>query len=168
MAVASCTAQRWLNPAVFCICQTSYCAAFIFSEFRVFLWTERHTFQVTIPGIKLLVFLNCGAIHFWRRTRMFRRKQCRRERVRSPVKLKRKKSKRIPFIFNDESTGSCICLRLDLYMSHVNKVQPIRITTIRVEVEACRCISNLRFKSVLFVAFCILSLVTQCAFNMIL
>jgi hypothetical protein len=25
----------------------------------------------------------------------------------------------IPFIFNDESTGSCICLRLDLYMSHV-------------------------------------------------
>jgi hypothetical protein len=29
------------------------------------------------------------------------------------------KSKRIPFIFNDESTGSCICLRLDLYMSHV-------------------------------------------------
>jgi hypothetical protein len=29
--------------------------------------------------------------------------------------------KRIPFIFNDESTGSCICLRLDLYMSHVKK-----------------------------------------------
>jgi hypothetical protein len=29
------------------------------------------------------------------------------------------KSKRIPFIFNDESTGSCICLRLDLYLSHV-------------------------------------------------
>jgi hypothetical protein len=27
--------------------------------------------------------------------------------------------KRIPFIFNDESTGSCICLRLDLYLSHV-------------------------------------------------
>jgi hypothetical protein len=26
------------------------------------------------------------------------------------------KKKRIPFIFNDESTGSCICLRLDLYM----------------------------------------------------
>jgi hypothetical protein len=25
----------------------------------------------------------------------------------------------IPFIFNDEGTGSCICLRLDLYMSHV-------------------------------------------------
>jgi hypothetical protein len=32
-----------------------------------------------------------------------------------------KKSKRIPFIFNDESTGSCIRLRLDLYMSHVKK-----------------------------------------------
>jgi hypothetical protein len=31
------------------------------------------------------------------------------------------KSKRIPFIFNDESTGSCICIRLDLYMSHVKK-----------------------------------------------
>jgi hypothetical protein len=29
------------------------------------------------------------------------------------------KSKRIPFIFNNESTGSCKCLRLDLYMSHV-------------------------------------------------
>jgi hypothetical protein len=27
--------------------------------------------------------------------------------------------KRIPFIFNDESTGSCICLRLDLYMSYL-------------------------------------------------
>jgi hypothetical protein len=32
-----------------------------------------------------------------------------------------KKSKRIPFIFNDKSTGSCICLRLDLYLSHVKK-----------------------------------------------
>jgi hypothetical protein len=31
-------------------------------------------------------------------------------------------SKRIPSIFSDESTASCICLRLDLYMSHVNKV----------------------------------------------
>jgi hypothetical protein len=31
------------------------------------------------------------------------------------------KNKRIPFIFNDESTGSCICLRLNLYMSHVQK-----------------------------------------------
>jgi hypothetical protein len=30
-----------------------------------------------------------------------------------------KKSKRIPFIFNDKSTGSCVCLRLDLYLSHV-------------------------------------------------
>jgi hypothetical protein len=33
-----------------------------------------------------------------------------------------KKSKCIPSIFNDESTGLCICLRQDLYMSHVNKV----------------------------------------------
>jgi hypothetical protein len=29
------------------------------------------------------------------------------------------KKESIPFIFNDESTGSCICLRLDLHMSHV-------------------------------------------------
>jgi hypothetical protein len=32
-----------------------------------------------------------------------------------------KKSKRVPFIFNDESTGSYICRRVDLYMSHVKK-----------------------------------------------
>jgi hypothetical protein len=31
----------------------------------------------------------------------------------------RKKVNVYPFIFNDESTGSCICLRLDLYMSRV-------------------------------------------------
>jgi hypothetical protein len=31
------------------------------------------------------------------------------------------KGKRIPFIFNDESTGSCMCLRLDLYLSHIKK-----------------------------------------------
>jgi hypothetical protein len=31
-----------------------------------------------------------------------------------------KKSK-LPFIFNDENTGSCICLRLDLYMSYIKK-----------------------------------------------
>jgi hypothetical protein len=31
----------------------------------------------------------------------------------------KRKGKRIPFIYNDESTGSCICLRLDLYMSHI-------------------------------------------------
>jgi hypothetical protein len=30
------------------------------------------------------------------------------------------KSKRIPSIFNDESTGSFICLRQHIYMSHVN------------------------------------------------
>jgi hypothetical protein len=38
-----------------------------------------------------------------------------------------KKKKRIPSIFNDESTGSCICLSSLIYMSHVNKVQPIRV-----------------------------------------
>jgi hypothetical protein len=31
----------------------------------------------------------------------------------------KRKSKRVPFIFNDKSTGSCICLRLDLYLSRV-------------------------------------------------
>jgi hypothetical protein len=31
----------------------------------------------------------------------------------------KKKTQSIPFIFNDESTGSCICLRLDIYMSQV-------------------------------------------------
>jgi hypothetical protein len=36
--------------------------------------------------------------------------------------LKTMKKKRIPFIFNDESTGSCIRLRLDLYMSHVKSI----------------------------------------------
>jgi hypothetical protein len=30
-----------------------------------------------------------------------------------------KKKKRIPFIFIDESTGTCTCLRLDLYMSYL-------------------------------------------------
>jgi hypothetical protein len=43
----------------------------------------------------------------------------------TPLESKRQntinKSKRIPFIFNDESTGSCICLGLDLYMSRVKK-----------------------------------------------
>jgi hypothetical protein len=33
------------------------------------------------------------------------------------ISMLKKKSKRIPFIFNDKSTGSCICLRLDLYLS---------------------------------------------------
>jgi hypothetical protein len=37
------------------------------------------------------------------------------------------KSKRIPSIFNDESTDSFIWLRRHIYMSHVNKVQPIRV-----------------------------------------
>jgi hypothetical protein len=41
-----------------------------------------------------------------------------------------KKSKRIPYIFKDESTGSCICLSQHIYMSHVNNVQPIRVNTI--------------------------------------
>jgi hypothetical protein len=42
------------------------------------------------------------------------------------------KSKRIPSIFNDESTGSFICLRRHIYMSHVNKVQLLRVKMIRI------------------------------------
>jgi DNA replication protein DnaD len=37
------------------------------------------------------------------------------------------KSKCTPSIFNDESTESFISLRRHIYMSHVNKVQPIRV-----------------------------------------
>jgi hypothetical protein len=40
---------------------------------------------------------------------------------------KHMKSKRIPSIFNDESTESFISLRRHIYMSHVNKIQPIRV-----------------------------------------
>jgi hypothetical protein len=36
----------------------------------------------------------------------------------------------IPSIFNDESTGSFIYLRRHIYMSHVNKVQLIRVKMI--------------------------------------
>jgi hypothetical protein len=43
-----------------------------------------------------------------------------------------KKSKRIPSIFNDESTGSFIRLRRHIYMSHVSKVQLIRVKMIRI------------------------------------
>jgi hypothetical protein len=45
-----------------------------------------------------------------------------------------KKSKRIHSIFNDESTGSFICLRRHIYMSHVNKVQLIHVKMICVAV----------------------------------
>jgi hypothetical protein len=41
-----------------------------------------------------------------------------------------KKSKLIPSIFNDESTESFICLMRHIYMSHVNKVQPIHVKMI--------------------------------------
>jgi hypothetical protein len=47
-----------------------------------------------------------------------------------PEGLCQQKSKRIPSIFKDGSTGSCICLRSLIYMSHVNKVQPIRVKMI--------------------------------------
>jgi hypothetical protein len=35
------------------------------------------------------------------------------------IRIKYKNAKRIPSIFNDESTGSFICLRRHIYMSHV-------------------------------------------------
>jgi hypothetical protein len=38
-----------------------------------------------------------------------------------------KNNKLITSIFSDESTGTFICLRRHIYMSHVNEVQPIRI-----------------------------------------
>jgi hypothetical protein len=51
---------------------------------------------------------------------------------RNNIRRLRKKRKSIPSIFKDESTGSCICLRSLIYMSHVNKVQPIRVKRIRI------------------------------------
>jgi hypothetical protein len=48
------------------------------------------------------------------------------------IVYKHKKSKRIPSIFKDESTGLFICLRRHIYMSHINKVQLIRVTMIRI------------------------------------
>jgi hypothetical protein len=53
-----------------------------------------------------------------------------------------KKSKRIPSIFNDESTGSFICLRRHIYMSHVNKVQLIRVKMIRIAAIRVKCMKD--------------------------
>jgi hypothetical protein len=64
----------------------------------------------------------------------------------------KKKNKIIPSIFKDESTGSCICLRSLIYMSHVLLL----------------CVSFLRV-SVLTASMSVSAiLVTRCAFNMIL
>jgi hypothetical protein len=54
----------------------------------------------------------------------------------------RKKSKRIPSIFNDESTESFICLRRHIYMSHVNKVQPIRVIMICIAAIRVTCMKD--------------------------
>jgi hypothetical protein len=51
-----------------------------------------------------------------------------------------KQNKRTPSIFKDESTGSCICLRSLIYMSHVNKVQPISVKMIRIAAIRVTCI----------------------------
>jgi hypothetical protein len=41
--------------------------------------------------------------------------------------IRHRKKENISFIFNDESTGSCVCLRLNLYMSHVKKHETVII-----------------------------------------
>jgi hypothetical protein len=64
---------------------------------------------------------------------------------RQPVQLE-DKSKRKSSIFNYESTELFICLRRQIYMSHVNKAQPLRVKMI--------CIAAIR--------------VTRCAFVTIL
>jgi phosphoglycerate-specific signal transduction histidine kinase len=54
--------------------------------------------------------------------------------------VQKQKSKRIPSIFKDESTGSCICLRSLIYMSHVSKVQPIRVKMVHIAAICVTCI----------------------------
>jgi hypothetical protein len=51
-----------------------------------------------------------------------------------------KRSKRIPSVFNYESTESFICLRRHIYVSHVNKVQLILVKIICVAVIRVTCI----------------------------
>jgi hypothetical protein len=53
------------------------------------------------------------------------------------------KSKRVPSIFNDESTESFICLRRHIYMSHVNKVQPIRVKMMYIAAIRVTCMKDL-------------------------
>jgi hypothetical protein len=47
--------------------------------------------------------------------------------------------KSIPFIFNDESTGSCICLRLDLYVSHVKLNGIVEVGNTTMLSATCHC-----------------------------
>jgi hypothetical protein len=58
------------------------------------------------------------------------------------VTFREDKSKRIPSIFNDESTELFICLRRHIYMSHVNKVQPIRVKMIRIAAIRVTCMKD--------------------------
>jgi hypothetical protein len=55
---------------------------------------------------------------------------------------KSQKSKRVPSIFNDESTESFICLRRHIYMSHVNKVQPTRVKMICIAAIRVTCMKD--------------------------
>jgi hypothetical protein len=69
------------------------------------------------------------------------------------------KSKRIPSIFNDESTESFICLRRHIYMSHVNKVQPIHVKMICIAAIRVTCMKDfLSVVKVLLKAFLFCSL----------
>jgi len=56
---------------------------------------------------------------------------------------KQDRTKYITSTFNDRSTGSCICFRLDLYMPHVNKIQTVRIKKIRISCDMYN--SSLRY-----------------------
>jgi hypothetical protein len=70
-----------------------------------------------------------------------------------------RKGKRIPSIFNDENTESFICLRRHIYMSHVNKVQPIRVKIICIAAIRVTCIKDfVSVVKILLIAFFFCSL----------
>jgi hypothetical protein len=69
-------------------------------------------------------------------------RQRERERERERVAGNKKKSKRIPSIFNDESTESFICLMRHIYMSHVNKLQLIRVKMICIAAKRVTCMKD--------------------------
>jgi hypothetical protein len=52
------------------------------------------------------------------------------------------KSKRIPSIFNDKSAESFICLKRHMYVSHVNKVQPICVKRICIAAIRVTCMKD--------------------------
>ena len=56
---------------------------------------------------------------------------------------KQDRKKNITSTFIDRRTGSCICFRLDLYMSHVNKIQTVGIKKLRISCDMYK--SSLRY-----------------------